>query len=129
MTSERQRTGREGEDLAARYLEREGCRVVARNYRCPLGELDLVVEGPEGIVFVEVRTKRQPCTVRPEETITRPKALRLARLAEWYMATTKQEERPWRVDLIAVELGTGDRVRRLQWFRDVTSGFVSHGYP
>ncbi len=128
MTSDRQRTGREGEDLAGRYLEKEGCRVVARNYRCRLGELDLVVEGPDGVIFVEVRTKRQPCLVRPEETITRPKALRLARLAEWYLAATGQEERPWRVDLMAVELSAEGKLLRMQRFLDVTSGFVDHGY-
>ncbi|MHB0868968.1 MAG: YraN family protein [Chloroflexota bacterium] len=127
MTEDRQATGRRGEQLAARYLERAGCRVVARNYRCALGELDLVVEGPEGLIFVEVRTRRQPCLVLPEETITTAKARRLARLAEWYLASRGEEERPWRVDLIAVELSpTGDLIR-LERFQDAISGVVDDG--
>lgn len=124
MTSDRQRTGRLGEDLAARYLEREGYKVVARNFRCALGEMDLVAEGAGGTLFVEVRTKRRPCTVTPEETITRAKAMRLVRLAEWYMAESGREDRPWRVDLIAVELGADGRPVRLERFPDVTSDFV-----
>ena len=101
--------------------------MVARNYRCPLGELDLVADGPEGLLFVEVRTRRRPCLVRPEETITRAKALRLVRLAEWYLAATGQEERSWRVDLIAVELGADGKLIRVDRFKDATSDVVSHG--
>lgn len=127
MTTRRQQTGRTGEDLAARFLEREGCRVVARNYRCPVGELDLVVDGPEGLVIVEVRTRQLPCLVRPEETITRSKAMHLVRAAQWYLASTGQEDRPWRVDLVAVELSSGGEPLRMQRFRDATSGIADHG--
>lgn len=128
MTADRQRTGRSGEDLAARFLEKAGCRVVARNYRCPVGELDLVVEGPEGLVFVEVRTKSQPCLLHPEETITRGKALHLLRSAEWYLSATGQEDRPWRVDLIAVELSAEGKPVRIERILDATSGVVGYGY-
>ncbi len=127
MTLDRRSAGRVGENIAARQLERDGCRVVARNYRCPLGELDLVVEGPEGIIFVEVRTRQQPCMVHPEETITRSKALRLLRLADWYLASTGQEDRPWRVDLMALELSAEGRLLSMQRFPDVTSGVAGDG--
>ncbi|MGE5620107.1 MAG: YraN family protein [Sphingomonadaceae bacterium] len=127
MSGGRQNTGRLGEELAARYLEGKGYRVAARNYRCPVGELDLVVEGPEGLIFVEVRTKRQPCLVLPEETITTSKARRLAKLAEWYVTSHGQEERPWRVDLIAVELGPEGELVRLERFEDAVAGVVADG--
>ena len=48
----RREAGQRGEHIAARYLEQRGYRVVARNYRCSIGEMDLVVRGAEGIVFV-----------------------------------------------------------------------------
>ncbi len=101
---------------------------MARNYRCPIGELDLVADGPEGLIFVEVRTKRQPCLVRPEETITRAKAQRLLRLAQWYLAACGQDDRPWRVDVIAVELDAEGRLQRLERFPDATSGVVTDGF-
>lgn len=116
--------GRRGEELAAAYLEKRGCRIVRRNYRCPLGELDLVVEDGDELVFVEVRTKQQPCLFQPEETITRNKALRLMRLGEQYLAATRQQ-RPWRVDLIAVELDRHSLLVRIEQFKDATSGVVT----
>ncbi len=128
MAGDRQHTGRFGEDIAARYLEKRGCRVVARNYRCPVGELDLVVEGPDGLIFVEVRTKSQPVMLHPEETITRSKALHLLRSAEWYLAATEQGDRPWRVDLIAVELSPAGKPVRVERIPDATSGFVDYGH-
>ncbi len=128
MTAARQETGRRGEQLAARFLEREGCRVVARNCRCPLGELDLVAEGPEGLIFVEVRTRRTSHLVSPEETITRPKALRVVRSAQWYLSSHGLEDRPWRVDVIAVELDARGELARLERYKDATAGLVSDGY-
>lgn len=128
MTDRRHATGRRGEDLAARYLEKEGLKVVQRNYRCALGEIDLVAEGAEGLVFVEVRTKSQPCLVRPEETITRPKAHRLVRLAQWYLAATGQEDRPWQVDVIAVELSAAGGLIGIERFRDAVSGVGNDGW-
>ena len=125
MTARRQDAGRRGEELAARYLEADGYRVVGRNYRCRLGEIDLVAERDQELVFVEVRTKRQPCMVYPEETVTWAKAARLVRLAQHYLVETGQEERPWRVDLIAVELGERDRPVRMERFENATSGVVS----
>ncbi len=121
----RRQMGQRGEELAASYLEKMGCRVVQRNYRCPQGELDLVVEDGEDLVFVEVRTKRQPCLFQPEETITRSKALRLVKLGERYLAATGQEQRPWRVDVVAVELGNRGEPVRIERFKDATSGVIT----
>ncbi len=110
--------------MAARYLEKQGYRVARRNYRCPAGEMDLVVEGAEGIVFVEVRTKQRPCLFSPEETITRAKAMRLVRVAESFLVATGQQERPWRVDLVAVELDARGEPVRIDRFRDAISDLV-----
>ena len=121
----REDAGHLGEDLAARYLQRHGYRVLHRNYRCRLGEIDLIVDGPEGLVFVEVRTKRRPCLFSPEETVTRAKALRVATVAEHYLASTGLAERPWRVDVVAVELSAEGDAVRVEQFRDVTSDVMA----
>lgn len=122
MTDRRQEDGRLGEQLAAEQLLRAGYKLLDRNYRCALGELDLVAERQGELVFVEVRTKRQPCLFRPEESISRAKALRLIRLAEYYMSATSQGERPWRIDVIAVELSPDGSKARLEHFVDATGG-------
>ncbi len=124
MSNERRDAGRLGERMAASFLESRTYRVVQRNYRCRFGEIDLVVEGAEGLVFVEVRTKRRPCLFEPEETITPAKARRMATLAEHYLAATKQQERPWRVDVVAVELDRGGEPARIEHFKDAISDLV-----
>ena len=50
--------GAQGERLAEKYLRRRGCRVLARNYRCPRGEVDLIVLDGQAVVFVEVKTRQ-----------------------------------------------------------------------
>ena len=120
--SARHEVGRRGEQLVAEQLTKAGYKVLERNYRCALGELDLMAEKEGEVVFVEVRTKRQPCMFRPEESITREKALRLARLAEYYMARTDRGDCPWRIDVVAVELASDGSMARLEHFADATSG-------
>ncbi len=73
--------GRQGEDCAARYLTDAGYRVLARNWRCPQGEIDLVTSMGDEIVFVEVKTRSSTRFGHPFEAITVPKLARLRRLA------------------------------------------------
>lgn len=110
--------------MAAQHLEKRGYRIVERNYRCPLGEIDLIARDAEGMVFVEVRTKRRPTLFSPEESVTPAKAHRLVRLAEHYLAGTGQEDLPWRVDVVAVELGPKDAVLRIEQIENAVSDVV-----
>jgi putative endonuclease len=113
-----------GEALAASYLARNGYGIVARNYRCRLGEVDLIARGPDGLVFVEVRTRRHPALLAPEETIGRGKAERMIRSAEHYLMDTGQEGVGWRLDVIAVELGKGGDLVRIEHHEDAVSDIV-----
>lgn len=124
MTRERKDTGQKGEELAARYLQSKGYRILCRNYRCRFGEIDLVAEDKDAVVIVEVRTRRAPCMVRPEETITWIKATRLIRLAEHYLASTSQDDRPWRVDVVAVEVDSEDMPLRIEQYLDAVAEVV-----
>jgi putative endonuclease len=124
MTRERKDTGQKGEDLAAEYLLGKGYRILCRNYRCHIGEIDLVAEHAGEVVIVEVRTKRAPCMVRPEETITPAKATRLVRLAEHYLVSTGQDERPWRVDVVAIEIGPEGKPVRIEQYQDAVADIV-----
>jgi putative endonuclease len=124
MGNRRRDTGRLGEALASSYLERKGYCILARNYRCRLGEVDLITRGPDGLVFVEVRTKRHPAMVTPEETIGRVKADRMIRSAEHYLMETGQEELRWRLDVIAIELGEGGDPVRIEHYQDAVSDIL-----
>jgi putative endonuclease len=101
--------GRAGEDAAARFLEARGLRVRERNLRTPVGEVDLICEGPDGLlVFCEVkaRTRRQTepgdAPAQALLAVSRHRRRRLARTALLYMAQEVREERPCRFDVVAV---------------------------
>jgi putative endonuclease len=78
-------TGRRAEELAARFLEERGYRVVARNWRRPEAELDLVAVQGEVCVFVEVRSRTGEEHGHPLETVTPHKRARIARAARLYL--------------------------------------------
>src|SRR5438445_1065152 len=73
--------GDEGERLAARYLRRQGYRILARRFRTAIGELDLVARDGACIVFIEVKTRRSEMAGQPHEAVDRIKQAQLTRLA------------------------------------------------
>lgn len=88
-----------GEDAAARYFASRGCRILARRWRCKAGEIDLIVQDGEEVVFVEVKTRRPGDFGYPEEAVTRSKRDRLRRLAFAYMAG---RDGSFRIDVVSV---------------------------
>ena len=110
----RQRTGRLGEDLARRHLETTGCRIVAINQRCPSGEIDIITEQDQTLAFVEVRTRRGRSKGSPEESITPRKQAHMVAAAQEYLQANALEDRPWRIDVVAVELDHRNGLVRLE---------------
>jgi putative endonuclease len=101
-----------GEALAAEKLAGLGYVVVARNYRCAAGELDLVARLAATWVFVEVRTRRSRALGTPEESLTPRKRRHLIAAAQTYLQAHGLVDVPWRIDLVAVELSPrGDLLR------------------
>lgn len=103
----RKQTGRRGEELAASFLSGKGYRIIERNWRCLTGELDLVAQDSDTLVFVEVRTRSSARFGRAEESITPAKQARLVELAQLYMQEKELAIQHWRIDVIAVQLGRG----------------------
>jgi putative endonuclease len=73
--------GKYGEDLAARHFVAAGFTVLARNWRCPVGEIDIVAKDGDVLVIAEVKTRRSTMYGSPAEAITRHKADKLRELA------------------------------------------------
>jgi putative endonuclease len=113
MTLSRQALGRLGEALVARALAARGYRVRQRNWRCPAGEVDIVAQDGDVLVFVEVKTRRGRAYGTPEEAVTPAKQARLIELAAAYV---KQDGWPgdWRIDVAAVELTPDGKLLRLE---------------
>jgi putative endonuclease len=101
-----------GEAAAAQYLQNLGYAIVARNYRCRAGEIDVIAGDDDALVFVEVRTRSSRRFGTPEESITRNKAAKMAACALEYLGA-HGSTCPWRIDLIAVEV-QGNRVCQLR---------------
>jgi putative endonuclease len=114
--ADRKRFGAWGEDLASIWLQEHGYRVVARNWRCPLGEIDIVCEIGEDIVFVEVKSRRVTLLGEPEEAVTPAKRRRLIRAAQYFLLQRSQEQRSYRIDVIAVEVAASGKLRSLRHY-------------
>lgn len=116
MPSARRSLGSFGELAAAAYLQGRGARIVARNWRCPNGEIDLVAQLGGQLLFVEVKTRRSG-ELPPETGVGPAKQRRLVQLAYAYLAEAGlSPETPWRIDVIAVEVDERGRVARLEQF-------------
>jgi putative endonuclease len=111
MTKARLRTGRIGEDLACRRLERDGLLIVARNSRTRFGELDVIAIDGETLVFVEVKTIRAGGLRGPEQpahAVGRRKQMQVRRLARaWLAENLPPRYRSIRFDVVGVSLDAG----------------------
>ena len=99
--------GPAGEKVAARHLRRAGYRIVARNYRCPAGEIDLIALDDDSIVFVEVKTRADTVAADPEANITYHKRRQLTRAAKHFLMEKSAQQRPSRFDVVSVVMPTG----------------------
>ena len=107
MTRARRQTGLFGEERAAQALTEAGYRVLARNYRCRYGEIDLVAEEGETIIFVEVKARRSTAYGDPALAITRQKQRRIARAAQHYLAVMRMPDRRARFDVVTLVRESG----------------------
>lgn len=108
--------GRRAEDLACLYLERQGLRLLERNYRCARGEIDLIMQHGESLVFVEVRYRRSAAFGNGAESVDRRKQQRLIETALHYMQKRNGAGRPSRFDVISVSPGATED--RIDWIPD-----------
>jgi putative endonuclease len=105
--AQKQILGKYGEDLAAQYLTDRGYQIVDRNWRCSLGEIDLVAFQHDRFVFVEVKTRNGTSFGHPFEAITPTKVSRMRKLvAQWCSANQKAGVNV-RLDAIAVLVTAG----------------------
>jgi len=100
--------GRQGEDAATAYVTGLGWQVLARNWRGAHGELDVIAQDGETVVFVEVKARRGATLEDAFARVDKRKQASLALTAEEYMEASERPDAPWRIDVIAVRFGGGD---------------------
>lgn len=97
--------GKYGEDCAAAELEKRGYQILARNWRCPLGEIDILAQHEDELVAVEVKTRRgRQAADRALLSFDEAKQAKLRQLVEFYHAQLDRNELGLRVDLVSVEV-------------------------
>lgn len=116
----RRQVGALGERIAADYLQKEGYRVRERNFRLREGEIDIIAEKDDFLIFVEVRTRTSSSFGTAEESVTRYKIERLITLAQSYIQSHQDLPSSWRIDVVAVELTPQGKVSRIELIENAT---------
>lgn len=105
----RQELGKLGEDLAIRELLRRGCAILARRYRTRFGEIDIIAQDKDEIVFVEVKARRTAAYGSAAEAVPIWKRRRIAAMALDYLAWAHRLDARCRFDVVAIDgLGSND---------------------
>ena len=103
-----------GEKAARDFLGENGYDIIETNYRCPEGEIDIIAQQEETLVFIEVRTKSGWRYGSPEESITPAKMEKLRTVAAHYGQNRGNLPALWRIDVVAVQMDGDNRISRIE---------------
>lgn len=121
MPSKRQKFGSWGETIAAAKIKTHGYALLGRNVRTPYGEIDLVAQLGNTIVFFEVKTRSSDEYGLPEEAVNPRKLKHLVNAAQHYIQEHTLFEGDWRIDVIAIRGRVGQVDPEVVWFENVSS--------
>lgn len=108
MTRGRLELGIFGEELALKKIKRLGYKKILRNYRCPLGEVDLIAKDGDTLVFIEIKTRKGNSIGYAKEAVNAKKRRQLSKVALAYMKSNNCCETKARFDVVAICLGRGE---------------------
>ena len=115
MGSTKSEVGKKGEELALRHLKKLGYRIVELNYRCPLGEVDIVAREGDTLVFVEVKTRRDRSYGLPRDAVGFQKRFQLSKVAQYFLKVKRAEHMSARFDVMEVKIEKdGPRIELLK---------------
>lgn len=118
----RKELGALGERIAVGYLQKRGYRIHETNFRCREGEIDIVAQQGDCLVFVEVRTRKSLDFGIPEESVTTAKREKLISLALAYLQTHGNLPSSWRIDVVAIELDQNNQASRVELIQNAVGG-------
>jgi len=119
VSDARVKLGRRGEELAVAELTRRGYEIMARNWYCQIGEVDIVARRDDVWAFFEVRTRRGREFGTPEESLTPAKQQRMIDVALTYQGEHELNDVDWRVGLVAVEMDRAGRLLRVEVYESI----------
>jgi len=117
-----QKTGQQGEALACDYLIEQGLRLISKNYHCRYGEIDLIMQQDQTIVFIEVRSRKSTNLVDAATSINWSKQQKLQRSAEDYLQKKNiHASIPARFDVIAISHSQNETTK-IDWIQNAIDG-------
>jgi putative endonuclease len=102
MLNRQQKFGEKGEEIAVRHLKKRGYKIIETNYRTKLGEIDIIAQDKDTIVFAEVKTRRSVQFGNPKQAVTIRKQKKISMVALYYLKATGQSSARARFDVVAV---------------------------
>jgi len=107
--------GKAAEDLAAHFLEQGGLKILEHNFRYERGEIDLIAEEGDELVFIEVKARRSSSFGAPEDAVTEKKQEQIQAVAEGYLFIHDIDDRPYRFDIVAIDFQDGNaKIRHMR---------------
>ena len=110
--------GKSGEDAAAAWLVAKGMQILERNFRCKIGELDIIGEMDGMLVFVEVRGRSSDRWGIAAESVDFRKRRKIRQLASYYMLQRGRAKDMCRFDVVSLSYGPSGRTEGIEWFPD-----------
>lgn len=117
------RVGKEGEDIAAKYLSDKGYKILERNYHTRFGEIDLIASKNDALAFVEVKLKHGDDFGTPEEMIGYSKLSQVQRMAEFYLIDKPERAKKYEtysIDAVCIMVGEDGEVKRINHYENLT---------
>ena len=109
--------GRMAEDLALRYLQKHNMTLLERNFRSRFGEIDLIMQENNTIIFVEVRARKNTAFLHPAETVDYSKRNKIRKTSQVFMQKTSAGNRyDWRFDVITL-IGRKENEMQIDWIK------------
>ncbi len=122
MSNQKIDEGRSGEDIAESYLRKKGYKIIERNFSKRYGEIDIVAQDKDVLVFVEVKTRKSNRYGNPLEAITPWKLKSLIKTAQYYVLTHKNLPENMRIDAVGIKLNNFGETENIELVRNI-SGF------
>ncbi len=124
MSNDNLNFGREAEELASKFLKDKGYKIISRNYRTKLGEIDIIAEDKNTLCFVEVKARRTNRFGSPEEAISGHKKRQISKTALSFIKDKKLTNRLARFDVVSLSWDSGSP--KIELFKNAFE--LSEGY-
>jgi len=124
MTRERLVLGRVGEEIARKYLKKNGYRILEHNFSTPVGEIDIIAREEGQLAFVEVKSLKESSYGFPQERVDRAKQNQIIKAALCYIKSKGLKDADCRFDVLAVTFSADGGLNRIELIKDA---FQSNG--